>query len=87
MDVLHYVSKLFENFIFLESEIFPGDLLDFGQKSLLCVYLETVYQYRSVRISSKTLDLRRVLISDQNRAVPQEENSIHDFFSKTSKIS
>ena len=48
MDILHDISKVFENFIFRESKIFPKGQLDFDQKELLCVYLETMY--RGVRI-------------------------------------
>ena len=48
MDVLYNNYDVFENFIFRESKIFPQGQLDFYQKELLCMYLETMY--RGVRI-------------------------------------
>ena len=44
MDVLCDISEIFENFIFRESIFFPEGQLDFDQKALLCMHLETMYR-------------------------------------------
>ena len=43
MRLLYGISEFFENFIFRESIFFPKGQLDFDQKELLCMYLETMH--------------------------------------------